>query len=217
MLSVMMFGQSIGMSVLQDKSTKIVDVLLTSVKPTQLLLGKILGVGSAGMLQFLVWLTIAVVSTSYTDSLPFEGMSEFLTPQLYILATVFFLFGFAMVVCIYAALGSMAETQQHFTQLVSGISFFVAAPLIVATPVAMNADSTFSVVMSMIPIFSSSLMPVRIIAGDVPAWQVALSLIILIGACFLVVKAAAQIYRNAIMQQGKNFKLKDILKLVHKQ
>ena len=59
-------------------------------------------------------------------------------------------------------------------------------------------------------------MPVRIIAGDVPVWQIIMSLAILIGTCFLVIKAAARIYRNGIMQQGKDFKFKDIFKLMKK-
>jgi len=210
-----MFAQAIGMSVLEDKTTKIVDVLLTSVNPTQLLTGKILGVGSAGLLQFLVWVLIAIIATTHSDELSIGSLSEYLTPQLFILAAVYFVLGFIMVMTLYAAFGSMAETQQHYNQLVSGVSIFLSLPFIAITPVTMSPDSTFSVVMSMIPIFSSSLMPVRIIAGDVPVWQVIASLAILVGTGFLVIKAAARIYRNGIMQQGKDLKFKDIFKLMH--
>ena len=216
MMSVLMFAQAIGMSVLEDKTTKIVDVLLTSVSPTQLLTGKILGVGSAGLLQFLVWVLIAIIATTNSDEMSIGSLSEYLTPQLFIVAAVYFVLGFIMVMTLYAAFGSMAETQQHYNQLVSGISVFMSLPFIVITPVTMTPDSTFSVVMSMIPICSSSLMPVRIIAGDVPVWQIILSLAILIGTCFLVIKAAARIYRNGIMQQGKDFKFKDIFTLLKK-
>ena len=216
MMSVLMFAQAIGMSVLEDKTTKIVDVLLTSVSPTQLLTGKILGVGSAGLLQFLVWVLIAIIATTNSDEMSIGSLSEYLTPQLFIVAAVYFVLGFIMVMTLYAAFGSMAETQQHYNQLVSGIRVFMSLPFIVITPVTMTPDSTFSVVMSMIPICSSSLMPVRIIAGDVPVWQIILSLAILIGTCFLVIKAAARIYRNGIMQQGKDFKFKDIFKLMKK-
>ena len=203
MMSVLMFAQAIGMSVLEDKTTKIVDVLLTSVSPTQLLTGKILGVGSAGILQFLVWVLIAIIATTNSDEMSIGSLSEYLTPQLFIVAAVYFVLGFIMVMTLY-------------NQLVSGISVFMSLPFIVITPVTMTPDSTFSVVMSMIPICSSSLMPVRIIAGDVPVWQIILSLAILIGTCFLVIKAAARIYRNGIMQQGKDFKFKDIFKLMKK-
>ncbi|MCR5454959.1 MAG: ABC transporter permease [Bacteroidales bacterium] len=216
MMSVMMFGQSIGMSVLEDKTTKIVDVLLTSVSPMQLLTGKILGVGGAGLLQFFVWVLIAIITTTYSGGLPFGSLSEYLTPQLFAIAAVYFVLGFIMVMSIYAAFGSMAETQQHYNQLISGISIFMSVPFIAITPVTMNPESTFSIVMSMIPIFSSSLMPVRIIAGDVPVWQLILSLAILVGSCLLVIKIAARIYRNGIMQQGKEFKFKDIIQLMRK-
>jgi len=214
MMSVMMFAQAIGMSVLEDKTTKIVDVLLTSVSPTQLLTGKILGVGSAGMLQFFVWVIIAIFATN-SDALSIVSLSEYLTPQLFVVAAVYFVLGFIMVMTLYAAFGSMAETQQHYNQLVSGVSIFLSVPFVAITPVTITPDSTFSVVMSMIPIFSSSLMPVRIIAGDVPVWQVVASLAILVGTGYLVIKAAARIYRNGIMQQGKDLKFKDIFKLMH--
>lgn len=213
MMSVMMFAQAIGMSVLEDKTTKIVDVLLTSVSPTQLLTGKILGVGSAGMLQFFVWVIIAIFATN-SDALSIVSLSEYLTPQLFVVAAVYFVLGFIMVMTLYAAFGSMAETQQHYNQLVSGVSIFLSVPFVAITPVTITPDSTFSVVMSMIPIFSSSLMPVRIIAGDVPVWQVVASLAILVGTGYLVIKAAARIYRNGIMQQGKDLKFKDIFKLM---
>jgi ABC-2 type transport system permease protein len=70
--------------------------------------------------------------------------------------------------------------------------------------------------MSMVPIFSTSLMPVRIVAGDAPAWQIILSFVLLIGTGYLILKASARIYRNAIMQQGKELKMKDIFKLLKK-
>jgi len=216
MMSVMMFAQSVGMSVLEDKSTKIVDVLLTSVSPTQLLSGKILGIGSAGILQFAVWVLIAIIATNNTDGLSFGSLSDVLTPQLYVFAFLYFILGFITVISIYAAFGSMAETQQHYNQLVSGVSIFLSMPFIVIMPVAMSPESTFSIIMSMVPIFSTSLMPVRIVAGDAPAWQIILSFVLLIGTGYLILKASARIYRNAIMQQGKELKMKDIFKLLKK-
>ena len=216
MMSVMMFAQAIGMSVLEDKSTKIVDVLLTSVSPSRLLAGKIFGIGGAGILQFAVWVLIAVLVTNSADSLAIGNLSEYLTPQLFIYALLYFVLGFTTVISVYAAFGSMAETQQHYNQLVSGVSIFMSLPFIIITPVAMSPDSTFSVIASMIPILSSSLMPVRILAGDVPVWQILLSFVLLIGTGYLIVKASARIYRNGIMQQGKDLKMKDIFKLLKK-
>ena len=216
MMSVMMFAQSIGMSVLEDKSTKIVDVLLTSVSPSRLLAGKIFGVGGAGILQFAVWVLIAILVTTSSESMAIGSLSEYLTPQLYIFALLYFVFGFITVISVYAAFGSMAETQQHYNQLVSGVSIFMSLPFVIIMPVAMNPESTFSVVASMIPIISSSVMPVRIIAGDVPVWQILLSFALLMGMGYVIVKASARIYRNGIMQQGKDLKMRDIFKLLKK-
>jgi ABC-2 type transport system permease protein len=216
MMSVMMFAQNIGMSVLEDKSTKIVDVLLTSVPPSRLLAGKIFGIGSAGILQFAIWVLIAVFVTNNADGLSIGSLTEYLTPQLYMLAFLYFVLGFTTVISIYAAFGSMAETQQHYNQLVSGVSIALSLPFVAITPVALSPDSTFSVIASMVPIFSSSLMPMRIIAGDVPVWQVILSVALLIGTGYLIIKASARIFRNGIMQQGKDLKMKDIFTLLRK-
>ncbi len=216
MMSVMMFAQNIGMSVLEDKSTKIVDVLLTSVPPSRLLAGKIFGIGSAGILQFAIWVLIAVFVTNNADGLSIGSLTEYLTPQLYMLAFLYFVLGFTTVISIYAAFGSMAETQQHYNQLVSGVSIALSLPFVAITPVALSPDSTFSVIASMVPIFSSSLMPMRIIAGDVPVWQVILSVALLVGTGYLIIKASARIFRNGIMQQGKDLKMKDIFTLLRK-
>lgn len=212
MMSVMIFSQSTGNSVLEDKSSKIIDVLLTSVKPTELLAGKILGIGGAGLLQFSVWILISIVAVFVMESSPIAGLKDFFTPQLYMFATIFFVLGYTMITSVYAALGSMAETQQHYNQLISAVTFVLVMPSFALTPVATNPESTFSIVISMLPIFSSSLMPVRIMSGGVPIWQILLSILIIIITGLIILKTAAKIFKHAIMQQGKEFGVKDMLK-----
>ena len=118
-MSLMMFSLSVGRSVLEDKSTKIVDVLLTSVKPEQLLTGKILGISAASFLQMSTWIIIGAVSVTCSNVSALSGISDILTPGIWAMSAVFFLFGFFAATAVYASIGAMSETEQHFNRLSS--------------------------------------------------------------------------------------------------
>ncbi len=211
-MCIMMFSLSVGRSVLEDKSTKIVDVLLTSVKPEQLLTGKILGISAASFLQMSTWIIIGTVSVTFSNVTALSGISEILTPRIWALSVVFFLFGFFAATAIYAAIGAMSETEQHFNRLSSYVIWVIMLPCFFMGPIAQNPDSMLANVLSFIPIMSSSLMPFRVIMVDVPIWQIVTSFIILLISTFVLIKIAAKIFRNGIMQQGKELGFKDIFK-----
>ncbi|MBR4267483.1 MAG: ABC transporter permease [Bacteroidales bacterium] len=213
MMCVMMFSQAVGNSVLEDKTTKIADVLLTSVKPEKLLAGKVIGIGSAGLIQFVVWVSIMLTVLYFTGN-SFDAIFTLLSPWFLILTFVFFIFGFFTMTAIYGALGSLADSQQHYGHLVSGMSFFLALPFMLLVYISSHPDSMFSIVTSMIPGLSTSLMPMRILSGEVPAWQVFLSLLILVGSAYYIVKLSGKVFRYGIMYQGKPLKLKDVLQII---
>ncbi|MBQ5453339.1 MAG: ABC transporter permease [Bacteroidales bacterium] len=211
-MSLMMFSLSVGRSVLEDKSTKIVDVLLTSVKPEQLLTGKILGISAASFLQMSTWIIIGAVSVTCSNVSALSGISDILTPGIWAMSAVFFLFGFFAATAVYASIGAMSETEQHFNRLSSYVIWIIMLPCFFMGPIAQNPDSTLANVLSFIPIMSSSLMPFRVIMVDVPVWQILTSFGILLISTFLLIKLSAKIFRNGIMQQGKEFGFKDIFK-----
>ena len=211
-MSIMMFSLSVGRSVLEDKSTKIVDVLLTSVKPEQLLTGKILGISAASFLQMSTWIIIGAVSVTCSNVSALSGISDILTPGIWAMSAVFFLFGFFAATAVYASIGAMSETEQHFNRLSSYVIWIIMLPCFFMGPIAQNPDSTLANVLSFIPIMSSSLMPFRVIMVDVPVWQILTSFGILLISTFLLIKLSAKIFRNGIMQQGKEFGFKDIFK-----
>ena len=211
-MSLMMFSLSVGRSVLEDKSTKIVDVLLTSVKPEQLLTGKILGISAASFLQMSTWIIIGAVSVTCSNVSALSGISDILTPGIWAMSAVFFLFGFFAATAVYASIGAMSETEQHFNRLSSYVIWIIMLPCFFMGPIAQNPDSTLANVLSFIPVMSSSLMPFRVIMVDVPVWQILTSFGILLISTFLLIKLSAKIFRNGIMQQGKEFGFKDIFK-----
>ncbi|MEE3447508.1 MAG: ABC transporter permease [Bacteroidales bacterium] len=211
-MSIMMFSLSVGRSVLEDKSTKIVDVLLTSVKPEQLLTGKILGISAASFLQMSTWIIIGAVSVTCSNVSALSGISDILTPGIWAMSAVFFLFGFFAATAVYASIGAMSETEQHFNRLSSYVIWIIMLPCFFMGPIAQNPDSTLANVLSFIPVMSSSLMPFRVIMVDVPVWQILTSFGILLISTFLLIKLSAKIFRNGIMQQGKEFGFKDIFK-----
>ena len=210
-MCIMMFSLSVGRSVLEDKSSKIADVLLTSVKPEQLLAGKIIGISAASFLQTSVWIILALGSIKFANVEWLSGVFDFLTPSVLAVSVAFFIFGFVAATAIFASVGAMCETEQHFNRNSSYAIWLIMLPMFFLAPINENPDSMFSTVMSFIPIMSSSLMPLRMM-GDIPTWQVIASFSILVIATVLLIKLAAKIFRNGIMQQGKDFGFKDMLK-----
>lgn len=213
-MCILMFSINVGRSVLEDKSTKIADVLLTSVKPEELLAGKIIGICAAGLLQICVWLLMGLGTLSFVDLPEFASVYNIITPSFIIISLVYFIFGFAAATSIYAAVGSMSETDQHFNQLIGYVQWIIVLPACFLGVMIQNMESTFAQVLSMIPIVSSEIMPFRLIFGGVSTWEIVVSLAILIISCFLIIKAAAKIFRNGIMHQGKEFGFKDVAALL---
>ena len=108
----------------------------------------------------------------------------------------------------------MSETDQHFNQLIGYVQWIIVLPACFLGVMIQNMESTFAQVLSMIPIVSSEIMPFRLIFGGVSTWEIVVSLAILIISCFLIIKAAAKIFRNGIMHQGKEFGFKDVAALL---
>ena len=186
-------------------------MLLTSVKPEQLLAGKIIGISAASFLQTSVWIILALGSIKFANVEWLSGVFDFLTPSVLAVSVAFFIFGFVAATAIFASIGAMCETEQHFNRNSSYAIWLIILPMFFLAPINENPDSMFSTVMSFIPIMSSSLMPLRMM-GDIPTWQVIASFSILVIATVLLIKLAAKIFRNGIMQQGKDFGFKDMLK-----
>lgn len=215
-MMLIMYGMSTMRSVLEEKTSRIMEVLLASLSAKELMAGKIIGVGAVGMTQTGVWaLCVALLGTQSAMLSPeVRSALSGISPVVLISLPIFFVLGYMLYSSLYAALGAMVNSEQEAQQW----QFFVTMPLIIPIVMIMaiirQPDSAMSVWLSMVPFFSPILMYVRIVAHTPPMWQIALSIGLLLVTMWLVVLLCSRIYRVGILMYGKKPTLPEIVKWV---
>jgi len=211
-MAVLLYGISVMRSVLEEKNSRVLEVLLSSASSTELMAGKLLGVGAVGLTQILVWAVIAGIFALPAMAMQ-PSLSELqLSPGVLVAFAVFFLLGYLLYSTIYAAIGAITTTEQEGQQM----QFFIVIPLVLSVfmlaPVVRTPDAPVVVWMSMIPFFAPLLMYARIVVQTPPVWQIALSLVLLVGTIAGILVLCARIYRIGILIYGKRATLPEILK-----
>jgi ABC-2 type transport system permease protein len=214
-LTVMLYGMSVMRAVLEEKTNRVMEVLLATLTATELMVGKIIGVACAGLTQVAIWTTLATVTIASglvvggTDlrSIQLGGRSA-------VFFVIFFLLGFFLYSTLSAAIGAMVSSEreaqqiQQFVMMPMGISFAFLF-------FAMRAPSDpIIVAMSMVPFFAPLLMYMRIVVQTPPAWQIALSISIMIATIGTMFFVAGRIYRVGVLMYGKRVTLPEIIKWV---
>src|SRR5258708_24884 len=211
-ISLLLYGINVMRSVLEEKTSRIMEVMLSVARPKEMMAGKILGVGSVGLTQFAIW---GAASSAISGSALFalrDQLKGFLSPMLLISFAVFFLLGYTLYSTMYAAVGAMVNSEQEGQQT----QFLVVMPLIAAVvllfPVLENPNSPLAFWGSMVPFTSPILMFVRIAVQPPPWWQIVLSIAINAATVYGLVLLCARIYRVGVLMYGKKPTLPEILK-----
>jgi ABC-2 type transport system permease protein len=217
--TVLMWGQMLLTSVIEEKTSRVVEVMASAVPPFHLLVGKLLGVGAAGMTQFLVWaLSLFAISLGGAGMMVAMGGGKLPEISLLLLVglVVYFVLGFLLYSAMFAAVGASVNTSQE----AQGLAFPVMMPLIASVmmvPMVMQGpDSPLSVVLSLIPFFTPLLMFLRIAVLTPPMWQIALSIVLTGLTIAGVLWVAARIYRVGILMYGKRPTFPEILRWVRR-
>jgi ABC-2 type transport system permease protein len=214
--TVAMWGGALMNGVIEEKTNRVVEVMLSSVSPVQLFAGKLLGVGAVGLTQFLVWAScVAALSFFGAHAAAASNLKlPELQPVVLGLFVVFFLLGYFLYGAMYAAVGAAVNSQQEAQSLV----FPVMMPLIVGImlfPMVLSSpDSPLSTALSMVPFWTPLLMFLRVSALMPPVWQVALSIVLTLATIVLFNWAAARVYRVGILMHGKRPTFPEILKWI---
>ncbi len=203
--AVVLFGQFVMLGVVEEKSSRVVEVVLSRVVPYRLLAGKVIGVGALGVVQILALAVAIYVSARLSGAA--DDLS--LDPGLIASIVGWFLVGFAFFAVLYAALGATV-TRQEDVQSVALLPLVLVLPAyFIAIFGADDPDSVLVRVTSILPPFSPFIMPIRAAATDVPAWQIVLSVVLLLAATYGVIRLAGRIYSGAILSVGKRVSLRD--------
>lgn len=201
---VLVYGMAVMRSVVEEKSTRILEVLLSSVTAKELLAGKILGIGAVGLTQILVWVIFAalfsVPGLLATKSLlgamhiPMAGMFAF---------AVFFLLGYLLYSSMYAAIGSMVNTDQEAQQMQWPAMMPILIAIFLMNAIIQHPNSPLAFWLSIIPFFAPILMLVRILIEQPPMWQIVLCIGIMLATIYGLLVLSARIYRVGILMYGK--------------
>lgn len=210
-LSILMYGQVVLGAVIEEKETRIAEILFSSVRPFTLMMGKLVGVSLVALTQLTIWgiafSAFAVYGVNLLASRGVEASIPRIPFSHFIYFGLFFLLGYFIYATIYALVGSMVTTAQEGGQLAMPIILILVISFYLFFPVSRSPDSTFSFWVSMIPFSAPVAMLVRIVTQTPPFWQIALSL--LIGSCWVLVVMwiASRIYRVGMLMYGKRASL----------
>ena len=215
--TVLMYGMSVMRSILEEKSSRVVEVMLSSVTAKEMMAGKIVGVGAVGLTQILIWTALAsVISMPSIMSLGGWGKAGgiAISTTAGVFFGVFFLLGYLLYSTMCAALGAMVNSEQEAQQMQFPIVLPMVFSLVMMPYLIRQPDAPLSVIVSMIPFCSPLVMYLRIVVQQPPAWQIALCLAILLATIYGMLALSARIYRVGILMYGKRPTLPEILKWV---
>ena len=216
---ILIYGQQVMNGVLEEKSSRAVEVVISSVRPFELMMGKLIGVGLAGLTQLAVWLGAMATLTAPAivasiATLP-EGVSiPRLEPSLALHFGICFLLGYFLYASFYAALGSAFNNIQEAQQFASMGVIFLVAPLVLFPAVVNDPNATWAVIASLVPVFTPLLMMLRIAVQSPPLWQIVLGYSLTALFVAFMVWLTSRIYRVGILMVGKKPTLKEILRWV---
>jgi ABC-2 type transport system permease protein len=221
--AILLYGINVMSSVLEEKTTRIVEVLVSSLRPFQLMLGKVLGVGAVSILQFLIWGVSARILLAHRPGFLSAGdLGEpdpvFQVPHVSgATAAVFityFLGGFFLYSAMFAAVGAMSSSEQEARQAQQPVSWLLVLSFVSMFGMLNDPASAFSVTLSLVPFSAPIAMPVRWAAGNLPTYEIALSLGILALSIVAVTWIAARIYRVGILMTGKRPSLRELVRWI---
>ena len=220
-MSIVLYGQNVLRGVLEEKTTRVAEVVVSSVPAETLLAGKVLGVGAVGLTQQIIWVVASyamfklrapIMTRLGATTTPFQ------LPQISvgvaILLLLFFLLGFAFYASLYAAFGSSVNTEQEAQQAVQPLLIMLVATAVFINPILMNPTGRAAFVMSILPFSAPIIMPLRLAIGSVPWLDIVASLVCVALSCFVAVWIAARIYRVGLLMYGKRPTMRELARWV---
>jgi ABC-2 type transport system permease protein len=216
-MTVLMYGLYVMRGVLEEKSSHVVEVIISTVKPFELMLGKILGIGAVGLTQFLLW-SVLLAAISAPGMVSAMGVGDIELPtvsiQLLVFFVVYFVLGFLLYGTLYAAVGASFDTEQEAQNFQFVIVAPLMIPLVLLWQIINQPNSTLSVVLSLIPFFTPMLMFLRMTLTEVPASQIVASVTLIVVTIIASAWVVGKIYRVGILMHGSKPKLKDLVRWV---
>jgi ABC-2 type transport system permease protein len=199
------YGVWVATGVIEEKNSRVVEVLLSAIRARQLMAGKIAGIGTLGLLQliFIALFAITLASVTGAIDLPSDSFSGAA------LTVGWFVLGFAFYAAMFAVAGALVSRMEELQNAIVPINLLIFASFLISIGALQDPDSTIARVASLLPISSALAMPVRMVLGSATTWEVLASLAIVVGSIALLIPLAGRVYAGAVLRTGAKVKLRD--------
>jgi ABC-2 type transport system permease protein len=199
------YGIWVASGVIEEKASRVVEMLLSAIRPKQLLLGKIVGIGTLGLAQL-------IVISSFAIGLAFATNAIDVSPSAFGAAGLvigWFILGFAFYATLFAAAGSLVTRMEELQNVIVPINLTILVSFFISIGALQDPNGRLQVIASILPTSSALAMPVRIVLGAAPGWQIVLSLIVLVGSTVLLVPFAARLYSGAVLRTRGRVRIRE--------
>ena len=220
-MMLLLYGQFVVRAIIEDKNSRVIEVIVSSVKPSQFMAGKVLGIGATGLTQFLIWVVTFLLITTYgltmaqavapdLNNLPLPALSPLVLASF----CIFFLLGYFFYATIGAAIGSMVNSDSDAQSYQWIMIFPIIISFFLMFAINNSPESLFATIMSFIPFFTPILMFARVLNDGAPLWQVGLSVVTMGLSLWAMIWIAARIFRIGILMYGKKPNLPEVMKWI---
>jgi ABC-2 type transport system permease protein len=221
-MTILLYGINVMRSVIEEKQTRIIEVLVSSLRPFQLMMGKVVGVGAVGLFQFGIWTAVGYlfmhnrVAILTRFHVPADAISAFQPPaisgELLGVTIAYFLLGYLLYSALFAVVGASVNTESEAQQAQQPVMMLLVFSLIFSFSAMTDPTGSLARTLSLVPFSAPIIMPVRVATSDVLRSQIALSLGITLASSVLVVWGAARVYRIGILMYGKRPSIKELIR-----
>ena len=199
------YGVWVATGVIEEKNSRVVEVLLSAIRARQLMAGKIAGIGALGLLQliFIAIFAITLASATGAIDLPSDSFSAAA------LTVGWFVLGFAFYAAMFAVAGALVSRMEELQNAIVPINLLIFASFLISIGALQDPDSTIARIASVLPISSALAMPVRMVLGSATRWEILASLALVVGSTALLIPLAGRVYAGAVLRTGAKVKLRD--------
>jgi ABC-2 type transport system permease protein len=221
-MSIILYGQNILRGVLEEKTTRVAEVVVSSVSPDVLLAGKVIGVGAVGLTQMAVWVGSSVLfweqRVKVFKALGVNNMPQIsfptIDPLVAVALVLFFILGYTFYASLFAAVGAMVSTQEEAQQASQPVLMMLVFSIIFVQPVMTNPTGQLALTMSYLPFSAPIIMPMRMTATPVPPMEIIGSLLGVAVACVAAIWLSARIYRVGLLMYGKRPSMAELVRWI---
>lgn len=207
-LQLIVFGIAVASGVVEEKSSRVIEVLMAAVPPRALLAGKIIGIGLLGLLQLALTVLVGLAVASATGAIDVRSADAGTLG----VVLVWFVLGYLFYAALYAISGVIVSRQEDLQSSSTPVTMILVGGYLVAFPVLEDPASSLAIISSLVPFTSPIVMPVRVAVGEASGAEIAASLGILVASIALLIPLGARIYEGAVLRMGKPMKLREALR-----